>query len=320
MKRILHVVDCRNWAIDKLVSPLIDRDSNMEIVYHYTTGKEKNTRFNTKYDKHLVLDDFNKDYDIIHFHCLGAMISCLQNQDILKSIGKRQIVFTIHTEREQDVINLIESKIKIDKVICPTKYIQERLKNNYKTFYIPHCIDIDKFPYIEKLIGEDVGYVGRIVRHKRYKEIADACRGNYKVNGIGYIDDGTYWRSIDNIANKFNINVGQENMAKHIHEHFKIFVCLSIPHIEVGPLPVLECMALGIPVLTTDVGWAKDNADFDNCWFIEESQISNLGKYIDDLMQDNDKIDLVRKNARKLIEKFNMDWYLQEHRRIYESY
>lgn len=319
-KKVLLIGDSMNWAIARLIVPLAQR-GNFDIAYHYTDGKPKQTKFDDEYHTHLTIGEFEKDYDIFHFHCLRAGISCLRNNEILKKIGGREIVFTIHTERESDLKDFIESGIKVDKVIAPTRYVFDKLKENFRTYLVPHCIEIEKFPYIEKLEGQDVGYIGRVVRHKRYKELVDACKGKWKVNGIGYVDDGEYWRTIDNSGNEFNINIAQVNMNDHIKKHFKIFSCLSAPHIEVGPLPVLECAALGIPIITTPVGWALDNATASSVCMIEDSEVKNkdLGNYIEGLMKSELGRETYRKNARKLIEKFNMDWYLSEHRKIYDS-
>jgi glycosyltransferase involved in cell wall biosynthesis len=317
--KVLMIGDCLNWAIDRLVYPLVQRDSNINIVYHFTDEKPKRTGFNKDKQKKLTIDDFDKDYDIFHFHCLRAGLVSLHTGDILKKIGNRKIVFTVHTEREEDLQLLINTDINIDKVIAPTRYIYNKLKDKFETIIIPHCIEIEKFPYIETITGKEVGYIGRIVPHKRFKELVEACRDKYEVDGIGYIDDSTYWRSIYPGGFNFSINIDQSTMVDHIKKHFKIFTCLSEPNIEAGPLPVLECAALGIPILTTDVGWAKDNLHKHQAYFINQSDIRNLLEYIEFLFMTPNYCEEMRLKARKLVENFNMNWYLDKHREIYNE-
>jgi glycosyltransferase involved in cell wall biosynthesis len=95
---------------------------------------------------------------------------------------------------------------------------------------------------------------------------------------------------------------------------------LTEPNIETGPLPVLEAMACGVPVISTPVGWAKDHATHnEDIVFIEEDDLFRLPEVIK-MVWDNTLARVkIRNNALKLISGFSIEKYCKTLMEIYHE-
>jgi len=327
-KKVLIIGDTVGWAIDRLIFPISERSNNIDIAYHYTDERVKDTGYNPKEGNltHLTVELLEKPYDLIHLNANRATWSMLGNSIVMKAIGDKEIMLTLHNERDSQTYINKEKYERIDKFIAPTRFNQKLLGKKFpKVYHIPHTIEIGEFPYLEELQGGKVGYIGRIIPHKRYKTIVEASAlVNKEVQGIGYVDDGDYWNEIRGMPNqKFEIRIQQDKMAEFIQSNFNIFINISEPEIESGPLGVLECAALGIPIMTTDIGWARDNLTSKEAYFIGDQTAQDpkrLGREIERFMANDKQKESMRRNARKLVEKYNMDWYLEEHIKIYNDF
>lgn len=315
--RILQAADRPGWAIDRLAKPLAEMNDNVDILYINNRVERFIATGYTKYDpdKQFTLEEANK-YDLVHFHHLNH----LKYFNLRKGIKK---VATIHTEREADLEG--RDLEGYDALICPTKktleYVEKRGKRG---FWIPHCIELDKFvnPFNH---GDDktVGYVGRIVEWKRFDVILKAVyEANLKLLGCGYIEDKEVFNRAGLRNGKdfeFNIFV-PDNEIVNFYSRMNLLVCLSRDGIEAGPLPTLEAMALGIPVLSTPIGWARDNAKHnENIFFIEENNIKNLSSIIKSIYDNIESRKRIADNARKLIINYGMDTYSRKLMEVYEK-
>ena len=321
MNRVLVVADTIDWAIASLVRPL--KKLGVDLAYHYI-NTTKNTGTGEKNPTHLTID-LLKNYDQIHFHTARAVDSMLKNKEIVDILKDKRLIMTIHTEREDD-LKLIKEKYwdLINTYISPTKYQQEKVKEytGKDPIYIPHAIDEKKYSFTKDYPPKEVviGYVGRIVPHKCLKTIVEAS-GGLQVAAIGYVDNEghDYWRSIpkDNLRHYQNLT---EDEKIEIMKKFTVLVSISEPHIEVGPLPVIECAALGIPIITTVVGWAKDMLPGYSAYFYHDFNVKEpLMDLIKLAIEDEAGREENRKNARKVIDSWTLEDYINAHRKVYEN-
>ena len=316
MNRVLVVADTIDWAIASLVRPL--KKLGVDLAYHYI-NTTKNTGTGEKNPTHLTID-LLKNYDQIHFHTARAVDSMLKNKEIVDILKDKRLIMTIHTEREDD-LKLTKEKHwdLIDTYISPTKYQQEKVKEytGKDPIYIPHTIDEKKYSFTKDYPPKEVviGYVGRIMPHKRLKSIVEASGGK-QVVAIGYIDNEghDYWHSIPKDNLRHYQNLTEEEKIK-IMRTFTVFVSVSTPHIEVGTLPVIECASLGIPIVTTSTGWAKDMLTEDTATFVEDN-LENLKEAIEYTIDNGDNI---RREARKVINNWTLNNYINAHRKVYEN-
>lgn len=318
MKRTLIVADTIDWAICRLCTPL--KKIGVDTAYHYI-NTSKGTGIEEKNPVHLTIDLLKK-YDQYHFTTARAVDSILRNKEALEAMKDKRIIMTVYTERDSEFQMIKQNHWKqIDHFICPTKYNQERIEEIYpnKTTYIPLAIDEKKYSYTEDYPRKTnvVGYIGRVMPHKRLKSIVEAS-GGYQVVGIGYVDNEghDYWHSIP----KGNLTMYQnlsEDEKIDIMRNFTVLVSVSDPHIETGPLGVLECAALGIPIITTNVGWARDMLTEDSAYFIND--MNNLKGFIHLVIGYKEAMEKNRKNARKVIDDWTLDMYINKHKEVYKK-
>ena len=96
-----------------------------------------------------------------------------------------------------------------------------------------------------------------------------------------------------------------------------------MPHIEAGPLPVMEAMACGVPVISTKVGWAFDYCEHDkNIVFVSEEEAQDavkLSKIIKGVYDDESYRSRLRENALDLIKNFSIEKYCENLMNAYEA-
>lgn len=322
MKKVLQVADRMGWAVDRLAKPLSEIYYNVDMCYiSVSENRYLDSGYSSKEGNRKYNVDLGNLYDIVHFHRLDAAIHRLSEL-------KARKILHIHTERNDTIKD--KNIGLFDDIICPTKYCERKVKETLKlaglsanVHYIPHGIPLSRYIPIRRNKCE-IGYVGRIIEHKRYPYIQKACYdAGYRLIGCGYVDEGDL-RNVYNIPeNAYEYHSFlEEHLMPGFYDRMKIFICLSRPHIEVGPLPVMEAMANGIPVISTRVGWAVDNCEHGkNIIFIEEHQaedIDVLTEIIKSAYNDNEYLKNIRDNALKLIKDFDIKKYAENVMKVYE--
>ena len=332
--KILQVADRPGWAIDRLSKPLTQmRFENIQIDMTYVNTSRK--FLPTGYTPIDEVDDYQPekclDYDLIHFH-----IPMVTYDSKFKTLNpKTRKVLTVHNEyyfREDEMMKRDKELIDwnlFDDIICPTKYCYEEMKKKHKrVHYVPHGINLKQFTYLGEVPEpRTTGYIGRIMKHKRFGILIRACRSiDLKVVACGYIDKLDVWRDAMEEANPRNYTFYTflpESQLSGFYASMVLFICLSESKIEVGPLPVLEAMACGVPVISTKVGWAKDWCEHGkNIWFIKDEIARDSEKLSKEIKRvyDNEKLkNRLRDNALNLIKDFSIENYAKKLVNIYEK-
>ena len=100
--------------------------------------------------------------------------------------------------------------------------------------------------------------------------------------------------------------------------NFTLLMAISEPNIEVGPLPTIECASLGIPIVTTPMGWALDNLKHkESAYFVEQDDIGNLDRHVKRLLDDQNLREKIRVGARKVIDNWRLKDYVNRHKEVY---
>lgn len=334
MIKILQVADRPGWAIDRLSKPLTQmmfEDIQMDIVYVNASKKFLPTGYTLLDEVESYQSEKCLDYDVIHFH-----IPMVTYDKSFKDLNpKTRKIITIHNEyyfRENEMKKRGKEIINwslFNDIICPTKYCYEEMKKKHKrVYYVPHGIDLKQFTYLrETPEPKTVGYVGRIMEHKRFDVLVTVCKFvGLKVIACGYIDKLKTWRKAMEQVSPRDYRFYTflpESQLNSFYSSMVLFVCISEPRIEVGPLPVLEAMACGVPVLSTKVGWAKDWCEHGkDIWFLKEGVISNLKELGGEIKRiyDNEELrNKLRENALSLIQDFSIEKYAKRLVKIYEK-
>ncbi len=203
--------------------------------------------------------------------------------------------------------------------VAPSNYLLEVFqKSGFKVIYIPNNIQIKNYEFKErhtlypKLLyvrafsvvynPEMALYVLKNILRK-FPE-AELCM-------VGPDRDGTFQKTRDlctemGLDDKviFTGKLGKEEWWK-LSKEYDVFI--NTTNFDNTPVSVMEAMALGLPVVTTNVGGipylVEDGVDG---LLVEPNDARTMSKKIEQLVLDEDKAFRIAQNARKKVEDF--DW------------
>src|SRR3990167_8881192 len=125
--------------------------------------------------------------------------------------------------------------------------------------YVPLAINLQRFKFndnytTEKVVGMSVS---RIEGKKGVEEVAEVCRElGYKFLLIGRVSEPICMKNITIKAGNyldFREDITDEQLVE-AYKEMAVLVVNSEDNYESGPLPLLEAMATGVPVLTREIG------------------------------------------------------------------
>ena len=106
------------------------------------------------------------------------------------------------------------------------------------------------------------------------------------------------------VAVNFTGQLAKEDWWQLASEH-DIFI--NTTHFDNTPVSVMEAMALGLPVVSTNVGGIPYLlTDKENALLVPDNDDKAMAKVILDLLEDQEKVNLITRNARSFIAQ--MDW------------
>lgn len=229
---------------------------------------------------------------------------------------------------------------KCEKILCVSEYIKKCIINRYhiedNVKVLINCVDTDRFnsnmsDFEKKQIKEKYGikenekillFTGRLSKEKGIMEILEAISNinidNYKLLIVGEVFYGTSIKS--NFESKIN-NIIQNLKEKVVFTGYvqyeqinKIYGIADIAVLpstwnDPAPLTIIEAMATGLPIITTNSGGIPEYAK-DGCAIIlkkEERLSEQLEKAIDVLLKDDEKRAEMRQISLKNAKELNLD-------------
>ncbi len=150
--------------------------------------------------------------------------------------------------------------------IIPSKYIASIFKkHNFETTYIPNCIDFSKYKFkIRKKIRPRILWLRsfhEIYNPKMAIEVLRVLNDNFnnvKLTMIGPDKDGSLKQCYE-LSKKYNLNhrvefVGYLRKIEWIKIAMDHDIFINTSKIDNMPVSILEMMALGLPIISTNVG------------------------------------------------------------------
>ena len=205
------------------------------------------------------------------------------------------------------------------KNIAPSNYLKVEFENKgYKVIFIPNVILLKKYDFKErKELKANLLYVRAFAKFYNptmaievLKELKNTFN-NAKLCMIGPDKDGTIEKIKQKIKEAGLINdveITGVLTKKEWHkksEDYDVFI--NTTNIDNTPISVIEAMALGLPVVSTNVGGIpyliKNN---DNGILVKPNDIDEMVNGIQKLILDNNFSTEIAKNARVKVEEF--DW------------
>ncbi len=316
--KILAITDGGNWCLDHLTDVVVQ--NNPQFKWEVLKVHPKSVV------EHLPeIERAIKDADLIwhqYFRTAAQIYQMLP--DLVKQ--KKHIV-TQHNQKDE-VFKHDQSFVTA--FVVHTEAMLTKVAKHYpKTpcHIIRHGIDLDEFAYdVVRPLNEEqakarpdtftVGYVGRTKPWKRLVNIVEAVKQipGTKLIGMGRRDDG-YANNVDwsNPQIEWNENV-PDAMRRDIYTKMDCFVQYSEDGIEEGPMPMLEAMACGIPLITSPVGEAADVIKHNINGLVVKND-DELKAAIETLKADPELRERLRANAWETIKGFSdveMAWRYQK--------
>lgn len=311
---------------NKFIS-LLRKVFKLDIPYSYAKELSRYLK-DSKYDKVIVEGD-------------ASLVAYIK-----KYIEKDKIYFHIHhnplSTNHDEFRTLIKS---CGKIITVSNFIQNALKQcmgdvSIQTKTLKNCTDVNKFN--KSLYKRDcirskfninsddivIMFVGRPIKEKGIKELLLAFKLlNEKYNNIKLLIVGNsgFGKEIktefdeellkisSSIENKV-IFTGfiHNSRIPQIHSAGDIMVVPSI-YEDPAPLVVIESMASGLPIITTNSGGIPEYAGKDNCIIVKRNNIvKNLAKELEFLIENNEYREILSKKAQLHAQQYSNEAYYRD--------
>lgn len=226
-------------------------------------------------------------------------------------------------------------------VVVPSKALVDVAKRLWhvpqdKLLYIENGVDLDRFqpgrnPKLRASLGipEDAIVVGTVANLRPVKDPLKllrafaACHTKHKAHLV-YVGGGPLRDNIEAEARKLRFPesvhcVGSQIDVSGFHRMFDIF-CLSSKS-EQSPVSVLEALACGKPILSTDVGDVRRNVtDANRAFVVPRSDVDSFAHALDQLCTDAPLREALGHANRTLADqRFNVNDMVQEYQTLYET-
>ena len=251
----------RGWILDRICR---------ELAYH--TGLHCKVIYTAT--NSLVLEPIpaSRSYFFSHFE-LAMNLFC--DQAVRK--GNKFVYFT-HPDpsRNTDITKLLSTLKQCDK----TYVMNTRDLNWLSTIGVPANqinvmvggVDCDVFALknggSKIATRQTVGVVSAFYQRKNPELLLEVIKNNRDMDfhliapGNDHTNNpGLVWSNFihyDELCAQDNFRLIETDYANYIDEFSNFSTYLSLSKVEGGPIPLLECLALGIPAVVTDTGFAPD--------------------------------------------------------------
>lgn len=300
MKKIALIVDKDNWAFYNIATN----------IKKYLSYKYEITIYVREYTENIVSLIFClQKYDLIHFFWRGDL-DLFDNEFVKEYLNYSGIEYKTFYEKYISHLNITTSVYdhlflepeNIDftqKIITRSKnytVCSAKLFNIYNKFdkkptaVITDGVDVDMFKNIKKRKNEifTIGWVGNSNWGKDYYE--DAKGVNTILKPAIKIVKNRGYKIKEYFADSSKKYIPKTKMPKY-YEKIDLLVCTSM--FEGTPNPVLEAMACGIPIITTDVGIVNEVfGDLQKQYILKERSSLLLAEAIEKIIKDKE----MRKN------------------------
>lgn len=292
----------------------------------------------------ITLIRLAKSVDIIHIHSsvLGGLDAILA-----KSLTSKPLVLHVHSYMLSDFIRLLGYKsyhhqpffMKIayallrffdrialflaDLVIVTSHKSLERISNKgaitEKIRVLHNFVDTNEFKFVNRRRPSNVVlYVGRLSMEKSLETLLYATSFLYRNNGdinLLIVGDGPERKKLE----KLTIDLGLGNriqflgVRSDIYELLRMADVLVLPsRIEGFPMAILEGMASGAVVVTTNVGAIPEVVNEKTGLLFNPGDDPELANLLEKALNDKELADRLRENAREMIENnFSMEKHVK---------
>lgn len=296
-------------------------------------NKEDGIDLKTFYNLNKELKKFNPD--IVHTHLSGAIYSYP-----LIILNRYQMVHTLHTTPEKEFSNLTQKlfkliyKFNLATLVTVSPENQKKAIKHYNlksenVQMVFNPVDIKRFKPIGNSIKREDKIirfinVGRQDKNKNQKMIIKAFNQVNKLKAnieLILIGDGEKNKELKKITEDYQLEekIKFKGIIGNPEEFLrKSDIYIQSSNYEGLPLSILEAMAAGLPIISTNVGGIKDIVT-DNGFMINSNDPNMLAEVMIKLIDNKEKRLEMSMNSQKNILKFDSKIMAKEYSKIYEQ-
>lgn len=207
-------------------------------------------------------------------------------------------------------------------VVCPSRYLQVEMEKHFSfnSYLIPNYIDIENYPYREKSLSGGIHLLWVRSFHQTYNPQL-AVRVLAQLRRIGYPDatlcmvgpdkDGSM-NEVQKLAEELQLQdaikiTGRLSKSEWIELSKDYNLFINTTNVDNTPVSVMEAMALGFPVISTNVGgipYLIDSTDLGIV--VPPNSADRMVESILDLKKQPDRCKIISKSARNKSDEW--DW------------
>lgn len=327
-------------------------DTFMENIYFHEVlpfkySLFKYTPYETTLAGRMVDVAINEKLDLMHVHYAipHASVAFLAKQ-ILKSKGIRMpIITTLHgtditlVGKDPSLSSVVEFSINnSDGVTAVSNFLKEATHQNFnierEIDVVYNFIDFDKFRKMDKshfkkaIAPNDEKILTHVSNFRSVKRAEDAVYAFEKIyekipSKLLMIGDGPERAKLEKICR----DIGLCHEIRFLGKQGAIEELLSISDLFLLPssnesfgLAALEAMALEVPVISSNVGGIPEvNVHGVTGYLTDVGNVDAMAKYAIDLLSDEAKHQLFKKNASIKAREFDVHLILPHYERVYEK-
>ena len=225
-----------------------------------------------------------------------------------------------------NLVNRLENSLFLSRLIfsnayiniAPSNYLFQAFNSNYKVKYIPNNIEISNYKYKKREVLEPkllyVRAFSKIYNPQMALYVLKKLVNKYpsaKLCMVGPDRDGTF-EEVQELSKTLKLSnniIFKGKMKKEewwkLSREYDIFI--NTTNFDNTPVSVMEAMALGLPIISTNVGGIpyllNDGKD---SLLVNKNDIDGMYEKINEILDDNRKALVLSNNARRKVESF--DW------------
>lgn len=254
---------------------------------------------------------------IIHYHSdiIKQRISGFLFQPILLKVlqmSGKIIISNPNMLKSSKILSKFSQKCEIIPFGIDSREIEEKIDENLQK-------------QIKEKYGNYILFVGRLIYYKGVQVLLDAVK-NLEINLV-IIGTGKLEKKLKKQARDLGIEKKvfflENKSRKELINFFsqaKIFVLPSIFKSEAFGLVLLEAMACGVPVISTELGTGTSfvNSDGETGYVVEKNNSEKLKQAIEKILN-NTEIDFKNNCLKRIEENFTFEKFIENCKKVYEN-
>lgn len=210
--------------------------------------------------------------------------------------------------------------------VSPSKYLlKEFKKRNFNTIFIPNSIDIDAYKFKERVCVQPkllwVRAFDKIYNPLMAIEVLSLLKEKYPMAKLCMVgpdkDDSLTNKAQDLAAQKGILDsvefTGLLSKEAWIDRSKEFDIFINTTTVDNIPVSVIEAMALGLPVVSTNVGGLPYLiTDSVHGILVENNDAVVMAEKIMELLNNEEKVKEITRNARKMVEEFDTAFVKQQ--------